>query len=78
MNELQIPPKIIKMVKATMSRVICRVKVQNELSEPFETVRGIRQGDGLACLLFNLALEKVIKQSKVNREGTILLKERVR
>lgn len=74
MSELQIPPKIIRMVKATMAKTICKVKVQNELSEAFETTRGIRQGDGLACLLFNLALEMAIRKSGVCREGTILNK----
>lgn len=74
MDELQIPPKIIRMVKATMAKVICRVRVQDELSEPFETDRGIRQGDSLACFLFNLALEKAIRQLGVNSRGTILYK----
>lgn len=74
MNELQIPSKIIRMVKATMAKVTCKVRIQNELSEPFETTRGIRQGDGLARLLFNLTLEKAIRQSRVNTRGTILFK----
>jgi hypothetical protein len=34
--------------------------VQNNLSEPFATSRGLRQRDALAIILFNIALEKVI------------------
>lgn len=34
----------------------------------------MRQGDGLACLTFNLALEMAIRKSGVCREGTILNK----
>lgn len=74
MDELQISPKITRMIKAVMAKTICKVKVQNELSKPFDITRGIRQGNGLACILFNLALEKVIRQSGVNRGDTITLK----
>ncbi|GFX22834.1 hypothetical protein TNCV_2605761 [Trichonephila clavipes] len=35
--------------------------VQNDLSDPMEIKNGVRQGDALACLLFNLALEKVVQ-----------------
>lgn len=70
----QIFPKITRMVKATMAKTICKVKVQNELSEAFETTKGVRQGDGLACTLFNLALEMAIRKSGIHSEGTILNK----
>ncbi|GFT47042.1 cysteine-rich secretory protein 2 [Trichonephila clavipes] len=33
--------------------------MQNDLSDPLEIKNGVRQGDAPACLLFNLALEKV-------------------
>jgi hypothetical protein len=44
------------------------------LSEPFLTQRGPRQGDTLACLLFNIALEKVIRDSGIERRGIIYYK----
>jgi len=31
---------------------------------------GLRQGDALSCILFNLALEKVIKDSEIETKGT--------
>lgn len=75
MWELQIPPKIIRMVKAIMAKTIWRVRIQNELSEISQTTRiEIRQRDGLACLLFNLAVEKIVRQANANGSGTILLK----
>lgn len=57
-----------------MDKITRKVKIQDELSDPFETTRGLRQGDGLACLPFNLVLEIAIKKSGVYREGTILSK----
>jgi hypothetical protein len=47
------------------------VKIQNSLSEPFTTERGLRQGDALACMLFNIALVKAIRDSGTERRGTI-------
>jgi hypothetical protein len=50
--------------------VKCGIKLQGQLSEPFFTQRGLRQGDALACLLFNIALE-VIRDSGIERRGII-------
>ena len=44
------------------------------LSRSFTTRTGLRQGDSLSCLLFNLALEKAIRDSQINTRGTILNK----
>jgi len=40
-----------------------QVKVQAELSHPLEVMNWLRQGDSLAYLLFNLAMEKFIRDS---------------
>jgi sorting nexin-29 len=67
-------PKLIKLTRATLKRVKCRTELQGQLSEPFFTQRGLRQGDTLACLLFNIALEKVIRDSGTERRGIIYYK----
>ena len=74
MEELNIPEKLIALVKATMNNTKCRVKIQNRLSEPITVKNGVRQGDVLACLLFNTALKKVIRDAAVNIRGTIFYK----
>jgi hypothetical protein len=56
---------------AILRRVTCSVKIYNDVSESFTTQRGVRQGDALACLLFNLALEKVIQNAGIEKRGTI-------
>jgi sorting nexin-29 len=61
-EELNIPQKLIALVKATMNNTQCRVKMHNRFSAPINVKNGIRQGDALACLLFNIALEKVVKR----------------
>jgi sorting nexin-29 len=41
------------------------------LSSPIITGNGVQQGDSLACLLFNIALEKVVRDAGINTRGTI-------
>jgi sorting nexin-29 len=71
MKESKIPQKLMGLARATLKHVKCRVKMQNNLSEPFGTLTGLRQGDALSCILFNLALEKVIRDSGIETRGTI-------
>ncbi|GBN89732.1 hypothetical protein AVEN_36498-1 [Araneus ventricosus] len=71
MIEFNIPTKLVNLTKASLSNVRCRVKIQNHLSESFTAERGLRQGDSLASLLFNLALEKCIRVSGLDRRGTL-------
>jgi hypothetical protein len=44
------------------------------LSNPIITRNGVRQGDSLACLLFNIALGKVVRDAGINTRGTIFCK----
>jgi len=60
MLEFSIPPKLVRLTQATMEGTTAKVKVQNELSE------SLRQGDALACILFNIALEKIIRDTNIN------------
>ncbi|KAF2903514.1 hypothetical protein ILUMI_02673 [Ignelater luminosus] len=52
------------------------VQIQQRTSEDFEIKHGLRQGGGLAPLLFNIALDKDVRATNVNVNGTILKKER--
>jgi sorting nexin-29 len=70
MEELNTQKKLIALVKATMNCTKCRVETQNRLLESITVKNGVRQGAALACLLFNIALEKVIRNAAVNIRGT--------
>jgi Reverse transcriptase (RNA-dependent DNA polymerase). len=63
LKEFKIPQRVIKLVELTLKHVRCRVKIHNNVSEQYEVSVGFRQGDDLSCILFNLALEKVIRVS---------------
>jgi hypothetical protein len=60
----------------TLSRTYNKVKVQNKLSVSFRTECGIRQGDSLSTLLFNIGLEKVMRNIEINPGGTIFNRTR--
>jgi hypothetical protein len=51
--------------------VTCCVKIQNECSESFETRQGLRQGDVLSTLLFNVVLEVIVRRTNLQTTGTI-------
>ncbi|CAG9828680.1 unnamed protein product, partial [Diabrotica balteata] len=72
MAELDIPSHLLTLVKATLSKVACKVKVQNRVSRSFQTHTGLRQEDSLSCLLFNIALERAIEKSGITTRGTII------
>ncbi|XP_066906670.1 uncharacterized protein [Halyomorpha halys] len=69
---LGIPPKLVRLIGITLDEVKYSVRIQGDLLPEFEPRSGVRQGDGLACLLFNLALEKVIRDSGIQISGTII------
>ena len=71
MEEFGIPRKLIRLTKATLTATKCKIMIQGALSDPFDIDTGLRQGDRLSTILFNLALEKVIRAMSINWKGTI-------
>jgi len=74
MFEFGIPPKLVRLIQATMEGTTAKVKVQNELSESFHIRNWLRQGDALACILFNIALGKIIRDANINQRVNIFYK----
>jgi hypothetical protein len=54
---------------------MCCVKIQNACSESFETRQGLRQGDILSTLIFNVVLEVSERRANLQITGTIYNKE---
>lgn len=74
MLDFDVPSKLVRLVRVTMQGSQCQVRVMGELTGNFEVMQGLKQGDGLAPTLFNLALEKVIRGTSVDVNTTILQK----
>ncbi|KAF0770859.1 ribosome biogenesis protein TSR3 isoform X1 [Aphis craccivora] len=73
-----LPTNLINMIKLCNTNASSRVKVNNVISSSFTTNSGLKQGDAMSPVLFNMALESVIR--KIPRteilnldEGNILL-----
>jgi hypothetical protein len=75
MSELNFPTKLIRLTKATLTILTCWVKIQNDCSESFETRKGLRQGDVLSTMLFNVVLEVIVRLANLQTIGTIFNKE---
>jgi hypothetical protein len=75
MSELNFPTKLILLTKAMLPTVTCCVKIQNNCSESFETRQGLRQGDVLSTLLFNVVLEVIVRRANLQTTSTIYNKE---
>lgn len=66
-----IPAKVVRLARAAMWKSEVQVRIHGELSESFETRRRLKQGDGLVPMLFNIALESVIKKIEIDTKGTL-------
>jgi hypothetical protein len=67
MIKLGIPAKLIRMVKICMLDSRCKVKFNSAISEEFTVNTGVRQGDALSPVLFNIASELVIRRITQNK-----------
>ncbi|VVC32422.1 Reverse transcriptase domain [Cinara cedri] len=56
------PKKLVNLVEASLNGTKIKVKLANTLSQPVEVVTGLRQGDALSPVLFNLVLEKIVRE----------------
>lgn len=74
MADAKIPPKLISLTRMTMRHSKCQIRANGELSKPLEIRNGLRQGDALAPILFNLVLDKVVKRANIYGSGTIINK----
>jgi len=56
MKEFEIPTKLINMCKICEQKTRSAVRIEGTLSSFFENKTGLKQGDGLSTIVFNLAL----------------------
>jgi sorting nexin-29 len=71
MHEFGIPDKLTSLVRTIMTDTDAQVKIQTQLTDPCVIKWGLKQGDGLAPSLFNLAMENIIRKLTLNVKGTL-------
>jgi hypothetical protein len=67
--EFGIPKKLVRLVKMCSIETYIRVRVGKNLSDRLPIRNGLKQGDALSPLFFNLALVYAIKRVQVNQDG---------
>jgi len=72
-----IPQKYVNLVKMCNYKTLLKVRFLQRLSPAFEVNSVLRQGDALSPTLFNLGLEKVIRNSYKGRTMEVLGEETV-
>jgi hypothetical protein len=77
MGSYGIPKNLVRLVEMSMKDSDAKITIGGNVSKPYIVLQGVRQGDGLAAVQFNLALEKVVKELKLNGKYFISLNRRV-
>lgn len=68
LRNFEIPEMLVRMIEICNSNTYFRVRYQGELSLKFEVQSGLKQGDAMSPVLFNLALEQVMIDMSVYHE----------
>jgi hypothetical protein len=63
-----IPEKLVRMIQICNSNTYFKVRYRGELSDLFEIKAGLKQGDALSPIIFNLTLEKVVRYTETCHE----------
>jgi hypothetical protein len=61
MKEFKIPTKLMNICKTCVQETRSAVRTEGTLSSFFENKTGLKEGDPLSPILFNLELQKVVK-----------------
>jgi sorting nexin-29 len=69
---LGIPKKYINLVKICNEKTICKIRYLQNYSKTFEVKSGLCQGDALSPTLFNLVLEKIVRDANEQRSMDII------
>jgi len=68
-NEFGIPMKLLRLIKVCLNETCSRFRVAKHLSDMLSIKNGLKQGDALSSLLFDIAVECAIRRVQVNQDG---------
>jgi hypothetical protein len=69
MKKLKIPKKLIGLTRMTLTDTQNKISAVGRLPESFGEKIGVRQGEPLSTMLFNIVLEAVFRDSEIHTQG---------
>jgi hypothetical protein len=67
--ESGIPMDLVRLIKMCLIETYSRVRVGIHVSDTFPIKNGLKQGDALSALLFNVSLVYAIRRVQANRKA---------
>jgi len=67
--EFGIPRKLARLIKMSLTEIHNRVRVGKNVSDKSTIRNGLKKGDALSPMFFNVALEYAIRRVQVNQDG---------
>jgi sorting nexin-29 len=68
------PKKLVKLCRSLNNKIYAKIKIGKHLPSEFKVNKGLRQGDAIFPVPFDVVLETAIRRSKVETQGTIFHK----
>ena len=69
LNEFVVPIKLVRLIKMCLTEMYSTVCVVKNLSDMLPIRNSLKQGVALSSLLFNFAVQYVIRRVHVNQDG---------
>jgi hypothetical protein len=66
MGSYGIPKKLVRLVETTMKESHAKITIGGNLSKSFNVLQELREGNGLSAVLFNVTLDNLLKELKLN------------
>jgi hypothetical protein len=77
LNNYEIPSKLIKLIAKTLQDTKARVKINQNCTEKFEILTGVKRGDPLSATLFSIVIDDILKQVELRGNISTCLKQRL-
>ena len=76
LNNYEIQSKLIKLIAKTLQDTKVRVKVNQNYTEKFEILTGVKQGNLLSATLFSIVSEDILKHLELRGNISTCVKQR--
>ena len=65
LKKINVPNKLIRLIKMTLQNTTAVVKGNNDFSQNFAINRGVKQGDPLSATLFSIVMDEIIQKLEI-------------